>query len=397
MIHITNQKSLLAAALLLAGTVSTTQAQTVDNFTGGNKNYISTGMPILLISPDGVSSAMGDAGVASTPDANSTHWNNAKFAFVDNKMSLTTTYTPWLRSLNVSDMNFLYLAGYYKLSKRGTVAASLTYFSLGTIQSTDEAGNDQGEFKPNEFAVDVTYSMKLTDNLSLGATGRFIRSDLTNGMDIGTATTQPANALSADVGLYYQSDVHNGQQYAFGAHVSNLGNKMSYSEDDTEKEFLPTNLRLGGRYSYEFNDYNKVNILLDFNKLLVPTPPSSDTTDRQFYASQADYRNTGSIAGVFNSFHDAPGGFSEELQEVSLACGAEYWYDNTFAVRAGYFFESQNKGGRQYITVGAGIRYNILNFDLSYLIPTTTTGVNALANTVRISLSLNFGAQDKKS
>lgn len=391
------KNSFVAAALLMAGVASTIQAQTVDNFTGGNKNYISTGMPILLISPDGVSSAMGDAGVASTPDANSTHWNNAKFAFVDNKMALTTTYTPWLRNLGVSDMNFLYLAGYYRLNKRSTVASSLTYFSLGNIQSTDDEGNSRGDFKPNEFAFDVTYSMKLSDNLSLGATGRFIHSDLTNGMDVGTSTTQPANALAADVGLYYQSEMHNRQQYAFGAHISNLGNKMRYSDDDAESEFLPSNLRLGGRYTYEYNEYNKVSIMMDVNKLLVPTPPTSDTTVKQFYSSYTDYRNTGSIAGVFNSFHDAPGGLKEELQEFSLAIGAEYWYANTFAVRAGYFYENENKGGRKYITVGAGIRYNAFDIDFSYLIPTTNFSQNPLANTIRITLGVNFGAQDKKS
>lgn len=391
------KNSFVAAALLMAGVASTIQAQTVDNFTGGNKNYISTGMPILLISPDGVSSAMGDAGVASTPDANSTHWNNAKFAFVDNKMALTTTYTPWLRNLGVSDMNFLYLAGYYRINKRSTVASSLTYFSLGNIQSTDDEGNSRGDFKPNEFAFDVTYSMKLSDNLSLGATGRFIHSDLTNGMDVGTSTTQPANALAADVGLYYQSEMHNRQQYAFGAHISNLGNKMRYSDDDAESEFLPSNLRLGGRYTYEYNEYNKVSIMMDVNKLLVPTPPTSDTTVKQFYSSYTDYRNTGSIAGVFNSFHDAPGGLKEELQEFSLAIGAEYWYANTFAVRAGYFYENENKGGRKYITVGAGIRYNAFDIDFSYLIPTTNFSQNPLANTIRITLGVNFGAQDKKS
>jgi hypothetical protein len=391
------KNSFVAAALLMAGVASTIQAQTVDNFTGGNKNYISTGMPILLISPDGVSSAMGDAGVASTPDANSTHWNNAKFAFVDNKMALTTTYTPWLRNLGVSDMNFLYLAGYYRINKRSTVASSLTYFSLGNIPSTDDEGNSRGDFKPNEFAFDVTYSMKLSDNLSLGATGRFIHSDLTNGMDVGTSTTQPANALAADVGLYYQSEMHNRQQYAFGAHISNLGNKMRYSDDDAESEFLPSNLRLGGRYTYEYNEYNKVSIMMDVNKLLVPTPPTSDTTVKQFYSSYTDYRNTGSIAGVFNSFHDAPGGLKEELQEFSLAIGAEYWYANTFAVRAGYFYENENKGGRKYITVGAGIRYNAFDIDFSYLIPTTNFSQNPLANTIRITLGVNFGAQDKKS
>ncbi|MDY5969652.1 MAG: type IX secretion system outer membrane channel protein PorV [Bacteroidales bacterium] len=389
-------KSLLAV-LLVAGACATVKAQDNNTNLAGQTgaNYIYTGIPILLVAPDAVSSAMGDVGAASTPDANSAHWNNAKFAFVKDKMSLTTTYTPWLRNLSVSDMNFLYLAGYYKINQRSAAAASLTYFSLGKIQHTGDAGEDYGDFRPNELAFDVTYAMKLSDNLSLGATGRYLRSDLTNGLDIGTATTKAAGALSADVGLYYEGHVDAKQNFAVGAFVSNLGNKLRYSDDDMQSEFLPANLRIGGRYSFEYNEYNKINVMLDVNKLLVPTPPTSDSTVNQYYNSWSDYRTTGSIAGVFHSFHDAPGGIAEELKEISLALGTEYWYANTFALRAGYFFEHADKGGRQYFTVGAGIRYKTFNLDLSYLVPTNKFSNNPLTNTLRIQLTWNL-AENKK-
>lgn len=368
------------------------------NYAGQTNNFISTGMPILMISPDAISAAMGDAGVASTPDANSTHWNNAKFAFTQDKMSVTTTYTPWLRNLGVSDMNLLYLGGYRRLNDRSAVAASLTYFSLGEINSTGETGEDKGTFFPNEFAVDVTYAMKLGDNLSLGATGRYMRDDLTNGQDVEHQSTKAANALSADVGLYYQQTIDKNQSVAAGIHISNLGSKLRYSDDDTESEFLPANFRIGGRYTYLVDDYNKINFILDLNKLLVPTPPVKDEDGNyisKYYANMAEYNQTGSVQGAINSFFDAPGGLKEEISEFTVNAGAEYWYQETFAGRIGYFFEPSSKGGRQYLTLGFGLRYNIFTFDFSYLLPTTTIANNPLANTIRISIAANF-ANSKK-
>lgn len=357
-----------------------------------DKNYISTGMPVLLIAPDAISAAMGDAGVASTPDAYSAHWNNAKFAFIENDMGFSTTYTPWLRKLGVGDMNLLYIGGYKRIGNRSTVALSLTYFSLGDIESMDEDGVETGNMHPNEFAVDITYAMKVGDNLSLGATGRLNHSDLTNGQDVGTQSTKAANSLAADIGLYYQKSFNSTQQMALGAFISNLGAKLSYSDDDTENEFLPANLRIGGRYSHQFDEYNKINFLLDLNKLLVPTPPKQESgeSDSDFIKRSADYKKTGVIKGALQSLYDAPGGFSEKLQEIQLSTGAEYWYNNLFAVRLGYFYEHENKGGRQYATVGMGIRYNIVGFDFSYLIPTTKIDNSPLANTIRISLTLNL-------
>ncbi|MBQ9473428.1 MAG: type IX secretion system outer membrane channel protein PorV [Bacteroidales bacterium] len=394
------KKAIVTIIITVVTSVGAVWAQ--DPYTGQRlsetTNYISTGIPILLIAPDAIGGAMGDAGVASTPDAYSTHWNNAKLAFLDDRMGFSTTYTPWLRNLGTYDMNLLYLSGYYRTAKRGTVAASLTYFSLGEISNTDNEGKELGIFQPNEFAFDLTYAMKLNDNLSIGATGRFIMSDLTNGMYVDGQSTKAATAGAGDVGLYYHNEIDNHQSYALGLHISNLGSKLNYSDDDTQREFLPANLRIGGRYTYEPDEYNKISLLLDINKLLVPTPPKTkdDSTYSDFYRDMTAYRNTGTMLGVMQSFYDAPGGMAEELHELQLSLGAEYWYANTFAARAGYFFEHATKGGRQYLTFGGGIRYNIFTFDLAYLVPTTRFSQNPLTNTVRISLTMNFGGNKNR-
>ena len=350
-----------------------------------SKNYISTGMPILTIAPDATSGAMGDVGAATTPDAYSAHWNNAKFAFIDGSMGISTTYTPWLRNLHVGDMNLLLLSGYYRVNSRSTFAASLTYFSLGDIDMTDIEGTKVMELHPNEFAVDATYALMVSDHLSLGATARYLRSDLTNNQPIadgsGNTETHAGNSLAADVGLYYQNSVSKDEDIALGAFISNLGAKLRYTDDDNTSEFLPANLRLGGRYTNKIDQYNKISAMVDFNKLLVPTPSEQNKTE---------YNNIGVISGAFQSFADAPGGFTEELQEVQVSFGAEYWYAETFAVRAGYFFEHENKGGRQYATLGLGLRYNYFTFDFSYLLPTAKLSTNPLSNTIRIQLTADL-------
>ncbi len=365
--------------------------------TGQSNNYIHTGIPILQIAPDAISGALGDAGAAYEPNAYSAHWNNAKLAFAPMDMSISTTYTPWLRKLD-SEMNFLYLGAYKRINKRSTVGASLTYFTLGKIDHTDDQGNLRGEFRPNEFAIDVTYSMKLSDYMALGATARFIHDDLTQGLEVEQMTTKPANGLAADVGLYYQQDIDKNQQVAGALTISNLGSKLSYSDDDTENEFLPANLRIGGRYTYEVDEYNKINVLLDLNKLLVPTPPlwnSSDSTWSGLYDNLTDYNQTSSVMGALQSFYDAPGGFGEELREISLSLGAEYWYSNAFAARLGYFYEHKTKGARQYLTLGVGVRAKRLEFDFSYLVPTSNFSNNPLANTLRVSLTYNIDKNKK--
>ena len=386
----------LLVGTLLIGFACNTNAQTPAALTGQTRNYISTGMPILLIAPDATAGAMGDAGVASTPDIYSAHWNNAKFAFIEGDFGLSTTYTPWLRNLGVGDMNLLYLGGYKKINSRSTVAASLTYFSFFFIQSTDPEGNSNGTMNPNEFAADVTYTMKLNDELSLGASGRFIQSDLTNGQNVsdgsGYVTTKPGRSLAADLGLYWQHPIDEAQTVAVGAFISNMGAKLSYSDDDTRQEFLPANLRVGARYSYELDESNRINVVADVNKLLVPTPPVTvgDVTYSDYYQNMTEYYNTGVMRGIIQSFYDAPGGFSEELRELQYSVGAEYWYKNTLAARAGYFYENDTKGGRQYATVGFALKYNVMQFDFAYLIPTTAFSSNPLSNTIRISLTFNL-------
>ena len=376
--------TLLTMLMALCATLSAQYSEI-----GQEKNFISTGLPIILIAPDAIASGMGDVGAATTPDAYSAHWNNAKLAFIDGTAGAYTTYTPWLRKLKVGDMNLFYLAGYYRINDRSTAAASLTYFTLGDIDNTDIDGNKITTLHPNEFTIDASYALKLNDNLSLGATGRFLRSDLTNGQTISDGSsntaTQAANSLAADIGLYYQQAIDKTQDFALGAFISNLGAKLSYSNDDNDKEFLPTNLRLGGRYTNRIDEYNKISVMLDLNKLLVPTPPLRNDT-----AGWADYNQIGVIEGALRSFGDAPGGLQEELQEIQISAGAEYWYSETFAVRAGYFFEHANKGGRQYATVGVGIRYSYFTGDFSYLIPTTTISTNSLANTIRVSIGLDM-------
>lgn len=364
----------------------------------GGQNYISTAMPIIMVSPDATASGMGDVGVASKPDANSQHWNNAKLAFVEDKGGFAMTYTPWLRKLGVGDMNLLYLGGYYSVNNRSTIGGSVTYYSVGDVNFTSEEGQDLGTYNPNEFTIDLSYSMKLTDQIALGASGRYLRSDLTQGQDVGTTSTRAGNAIAADIGLYYQNKLNATPsmpgELALGLFISNLGSKISYSDDDNEKDFLPANLRLGGRYTLNLDDYNQFSMLLDFNKLLVPTPPVYDE-DGNIIAGKNDRAEDISVMqGVFQSFYDAPNGFKEELQEIQISVGAEYWYSQIFAVRAGYFYEHKNKGGRQYITFGGGIRYNMFTFDLSYLLALSKTQ-NPLANTIRISLGMNFGKPEK--
>ena len=352
----------------------------------GNR-IISTGVPLLLIAPDSRAGAMGDVGAASKPDANSIHWNAAKLSFTEKKAGLSFSYTPWLRQI-VSDIKLMYLSGYYKIDDRSTVGGSLTYFSLGSIDFFSEEGISTGTCKPNDFAFDLAYSMKLSNNLSLSLTGRYIRSDLTQGQNVGTTQTHAANAAAADLGLYYQNklNIDLPSEYAFGLQISNLGTKISYS-DNMESSFLPANLRLGGRYTMDFDQFNNLSLMVDLNKLLVPTPPVYNE-DGSIYAGMDP--NVGILQGAIQSFYDAPNGLKEEMQEISLSVGAEYWYNKVLAVRAGYFYEAKNKGARQYLTVGAGLRYNVMGLDISYLISTSALSNNPLKNTLRIALTFDL-------
>ena len=389
------KKILLVVAILLLSNSIFAQLDNnnlaIDELSGkvidGNR-IISTGVPLLIIAPDARSGAMGDVGAASTPDANSVHWNAAKLAFMENNAGVSFTYSPWLREL-VSDIELLYLGGYYKLNERSTLGASLTYFSLGAIDFFDNEGMATGTYKPNEFAMDLAYTMKLNENFAISLTGRYIRSDLTQGQNVGTTSTHAANAGAADLGLYYQKAIKavRPSEYALGLQISNLGSKISYS-DNMDSEFLPANLRLGGRYTTQLDQFNEISIMMDFNKLLVPTPPVYNDSTGAIFAGMDP--NVGVFQGAIQSFYDAPNGFKEEIQEISLSVGAEYWYNKVLALRAGYFYEAKNKGARQYLTLGAGIKYNVMGLDISYLIATSALNNNPLKNTLRVGLNFDL-------
>ena len=371
-----------------------------NNGNGGQSRVITTAVPFLTIGPDGRAGGMGDGGVATSPDANSMYWNSAKYAFIKDPDGFSISYTPWLRNL-VNDINLAYVSYYHRLDDRQTIAASLRYFSLGLIQFTDEFGNSLGSYKPNEFAVSVAYARKLSDNLALSVDGRFIYSNLTLG--VGGVESTAGTSVAVDIGLYWQKDVNwfpnNNAQFAWGVFISNIGSKISYNKSNIRKDFIPTNLRFGPRLTIDLDAYNKVSFNLDINKLLVPTPPVYATDsmgnpllnpDGSYIIAQGRNPNVAVIKGMVQSWYDAPGGFREEMQEFSLAFGAEYWYNNIFAVRAGYFYENKNKGDRQYVTLGVGLRYNVFGLDFSYLIPTVSQQ-NPLEKTLRFSLLFNFG------
>ena len=370
------------------------QDPTYDDLTGG-LNTITTAVPFLLISPDSKAGAMGDVGVATTPDANSIHWNPAKLAFVDDDMGFAMSYVPWLRAL-VPDINLSYLAGYVKLNDNEVIGLELRYFSLGDITFTDIVGNTLGQYKPSEFALGTSYSRKLSDNFSLAISGRYIYSNLTGGQSAGGIETVAGQSIAADIAGYYTKPIRLGGRdvdLAIGGNISNIGSKISYTETAVQ-DFIPINLRLGTAIGTEFDDYNKMSFAFDINKLLVPTPPVYNN-DGEITAGQDP--NVSVVSGIFQSFGDAPGGFSEEMREINYSIGTEYWYANQFAIRAGYFFEHDTKGGRKFFTFGSGVKYNVFALDFSYLINASSSinGNNPLANTMRFTLVFDFGAMEE--
>lgn len=350
----------------------------------GELNSITTAVPFLLIAPESRGGAMGDAGVATSPDANSMHWNPSKYAFVKKQTGISISYTPWLRAL-VPDINLAYLAGYYKLKKNAAIATSLRYFSLGDITFTDILGNAYMQFRPSEFAYDIGYATKLGNHFSGGGALRYIHSNLTGGVTVEGSQTHAGNSVAADISGYYQDDEReiSGKKsiWRFGANISNIGAKISYS-DRGEKDFIPINLKLGSSLHMQLDEYNEVSFALDINKLLVPTPDLND--------SNGIWKDKSIVSGMFGSFSDAPGGFREELREFDLGGGFEYWYSKQFALRAGYFNEHSTKGGRKFITLGLGVKYSVFGLDFAYLIPTEQH--HPLQNTLRFSLLFDFDA-----
>ncbi len=365
-----------------------------------SQNTITTAVPFLMIAPDARAGALGDAGVSSSPDANSMHWNPAKFAFIDQEMGLALSYTPWLRTL-VNDINLSYLSGFRRLDDLQTIAFSLVYFSLGEINFTDDQGNFMGIVKPNEFAVDAAYARKLSDNFSGAIALRYIYSNLTQGQFVGSVETKPGMSVAADVSAYYTKELNwenTPATLSAGINISNIGNKISYT-DEINADFIPINLRFGPSLTFDLDDFNQVTFMVDINKLLVPTPPIYATNDEGQPVFDDDGNrviakgrdpNRSVVAGMFGSFADAPGGFSEEFNELTYSGGVEYWYDQQFALRGGYFHEHGSKGNRKFFTLGLGLKYNVFGMDFAYLVPVAQR--SPLENVLRFSLYLDFDA-----
>lgn len=398
-----NSKSVFLAFCFAGAYAGFVSAQTVNGQLDRlGINTITTSVPFLTIAPDSRAGGMGDVGVATSPDATSMHWNPSKYAFAEKKVGLAVCYTPWLRAL-VPDISLSYLAGYYKLNKNQTVAGSLRYFSLGDIAFTDAQNNSIGQFRPNEFSIDGAFSQKLAENWSGSMALRYIYSNLTGGIFVSGAATKPGNAVAADISAFYQNKkvVINDKKttVAAGINISNIGTKISYSGASGRRDFIPINMRLGSSLTTHLDEYNSFSVSLDFNKLLVPTPPTYDTTNggvikyvdgKPVILAGRDPYEQSVATGMFGSFSDAPGGFGEEMREISISTGVEYWYDKQFAIRAGYFYESPTKGNRRYFTVGAGLKYNVFGLDFAYLIPSKQR--NPLENTLRFTLSFDFDA-----
>ena len=383
---------------------SNTFAQDITSDYLDNLNTISTSVPFLLIAPDSRAGAMGDVGAATSPDHNSIHWNASKLAFLEENNGFSISYTPWLQDL-VPEISLSYLSGFKRLNSRSTIAGSLRYFSLGEIQFTNSAGDPISKFSPNEFAFDGAYAMKLSEKFSTGMTMRYIYSNLTGGINVeGGAATKPGTSFGVDLSSYYQSDEFKIEDktayWAAGMNISNVGNKISYT-DGGEEHFLPANGRLGVNFNMELDDYNSVSFAFDVNKLLAPTPPvyAVDEDGNSLYDDNGDRvieagknPNVGTLAGMFQSFNDAPGGMQEELNELMFAAGMEYWYLKQFAFRGGYFHEHATKGNRKYFTIGVGLRMNVFSLDMAFLLPATQGTRSPLANTLRFTMLFDMAA-----
>jgi hypothetical protein len=378
-------------------------------YLNAQERVITTGVPFLLIAADARSAGMGDMGVATSTDAFSQQHNPAKYAFSLERQGFSLSYTPYLTSI-ANDISLGQVTYFNRINERSAFAASLRYFGLGDIQLTNASGDLQNVVSPNELALDGSYSLKLSERFSMAVGGRFIRSNLKIATEGNDATA--ASTFAVDIAGYYQSEEiayedFNGRWRA-GFNFQNLGPKINYDNDRLEENsnFIPSNMRLGAGFDFIFDEYNKVAVSAEITKLLVPTPPAlitevnedlngdgniDDADVRQANSNASlDYRKTGWVSGIFQSFNDAPDGFGEELKEFTYALGAEYAYQDSFSLRTGYFHESPTKGARKYFTLGAGFKYNAVKIDVSYLFSASKVR-NPLENTLRFSLSFNFG------
>ena len=410
-------KKILIAALMMVAAASYGQN---NNYIGQDysvsPNVITTAVPFVSISPDARGGSLGDCGVASDPDVYSMHYNAAKYVYLEDKFAAGLGYSPWLRKL-VPDMNLAYLALAYKINDRSSVAGTLRYFSCGEIEFRDNYNQSLGKYTPNEWAIDATYSRMLGDYLSGAVAGRFIYSDLTQNQG---DMARPGISVAADVAVFYKRPVEwfstMDADFSWGAAITNIGSKVSYSGISDRRDFIPTTLRAGANLKLELDEYNSLAFMVDFSKLMVPTPPviarqdngspiiNSDGTYQILYGKD---NNVSVVQGMIQSFYDAPGygynsdnelvnygKFKEELCEINIGGGIEYWYNNIFAVRAGYFNETALKGNRKYVTLGAALKYNVFGLDVSYLIPVNTVaGSNPLENTLRFNLTYSMGGK----
>lgn len=378
---------ILPTALLLFATLQASAQDKNEMF-----NPVNTSVTSQSIAPDARAAGMGDVGAATDPDVTAQYWNPAKYPFCISRAAVSLNYTPWLRQL-VSDMDLAYLVGYYRIGDYSAVSASLRYFSLGEVQlSSNIAGDDDyaNTINPYEMSFDVAYSLMLSEKFSIAAAVRWIYSDITYNY---TDETAPASAFGADLALYYQNYLNLGQrecQLGLGMNISNIGSKITFGGSD-DGLFIPTNLRLGASLMIPIDEYNRITFAADANKLLVPTFPQQrdgESTEDYEQRIQKEYYDVSSISGIFKSFGDAPGGFKEELQEIQWSLGAEYIYNDKFALRAGYHHESENKGNRKYFTVGAGFKMSAFQLDAGYVIATAKT--NPLDQTLRLSLTFDM-------
>jgi hypothetical protein len=412
-----NKKLIIAVAGILLGLDAFAQTEANEL----QLNTITTAVPFLQITPDSRSGAMGDVGTALSPSTSSFFWNTSMLAFSEQDMEVSLSYSPWLQQI-ARDINLSHLAGYKRINERNVVGGSLRFFSLGEIVFTDETGAQTLVHVPSEMELLAGYSYKLNDKFALGLNGKFIYSNLTAGIVVAGAQSKAGLAGAADVSFsYFNDDVKLGAaggSLAFGATLNNVGNKISYTELD-DRDFLPTNLKLGSALTFDFDRYNVVTWAVDVSKLLVPTPPTMLNINGASNMVSGYDPNVGVVPGMLQSFYDAPGAltrdengdyiensdgtyqveggskFKEELTEIMIGTGVEYWYNDVFAARGGYFYENLNKGARQHLTFGIGLKYNMFGIDFSYL--TSLRRNNPLQNTIRFTLRLHLGNSGKAS
>ncbi len=398
------KKIIISTLLCLAFFTYDLHAQCVFNVSTGEfeglgggpcVNTLITAVPFLRITPDARAAGLGDAGLALSPDPSAMFFNSSKLAFAEEDLGLSTTYTPWLRSLGLNDVYMAYLSGYKKLNDLSAVGFSLKYFRLGSISFRGPNSENLGEGRPNEFELAASYNRKLSDKLSFGLSAKFIFSNLAAGQALNNIEIRPATAGAADISLTYVTPVsleNSDSELTIGAAITNVGSKVSYTNSINE-DFLPANIGVGAAWKVDLDQYNQLTFVADLNKLLVPTPclAGPEVCEVSGDSTVIDFKEQGVVSSIFNSFSDAPDGFSEELREVNYSLGVEYWYDQQFAIRAGYYAEHLTKGNRKYFTLGLGLKYNIFGLNFSYLIPTNAQR-SPLDNTLRFTLNFDFGA-----